>query len=1460
MTKSVEILIELNGEKYYLDYDKLDGISLNYNINRIQELENLNSSYSQSIKLVNSMNNQTVLGYICNLNIENGTFDPNKKTKAYILVDSVVVFDGNLQVLGISYNDNLEVFYDSVIYADNSNLYTSIENKFLQDLDFSRFVYFYDFDNFLSTATSSCDKDAIIFPLIDYGANWKYNEISGTGSSLGSSASTIEMSELYPAFYTKTIFDQIFIDAGYKYESDFLSGTISDFRKLVIPFNNENLLNQEVQPNNFFGVEANSNTDFIQSPTSSIPYKGNIYYVDKYIDTTASNRYYPDDYYYQNDEISRFERFGIDLDLTLLLGRYDIELDETINQTSEFFLYHTVQQQNVDVVFYRQYNPSTNSLDAQPTNEFYRQPLFKSNSTSALVRPPFNQGNTTYVNTFMNTNVFTPNGALNPIGLAYTFLTDKVSVDRNGFLVYYNPTASGFNLKYCYQDLSRVRSNETLFTPWLDGSVKSLIALKPNEKISVVIEIKYGQTPTGVSPYNRIFYKNPNILINIAGSYPAKNSLFSTTYSNTFDGRTTFTASGWTKDTSLTYINRFKNEVTNEVGIGTSLPISPNLPSNVKQIDFLKSIIKMFNLYVEPVKDKINTFLIEPRDDYYKNSQVKDWSKLIDLNEEVESDILSSTQAKETIFKYTEDDDFYNDLYMKSFNEVYGQYKHINSNEFVTGTNELSIIFSPTVLRNVYDSDITISAIQKDLNFNQIGKTGNIIRILYCDTLNLPGNKTITIEKSIFTYYIYAGHFDNPYDPLIDLSFNLPKKLYYDFITDGQAKLTYNNLFNLYHRNQFSEINNNDSRLVKVNLMLSELDIYNFKFSDTIYIWVNENVNGYFRVNSINEYNPMETTSTRVELIKIDYTPSAEVISSTRLETSLIRGNSFVLGSLNTFDSNNTVINGRRNDVKGLYNRVDGDNNILVGNSLKISGQNNNIEGSSINVSGDGNNITGDTIDVNGSLNISTYSISNGRITGNFNEILQPVNNLQISGNGNLIGNAGLTATIESNFIFGNNNQIDKMPNVFILGNGNSFTYSVSLGFDKLYFVGDDTVLDVKYVNKFTLAPDLTFQSKKIVVDGIDNRLSSSNALVFGSNNSIRSDFNTVLGSDNFIDSDDSSIGNFIVGNENTFGSSSSNNFLLGSENIMLNSNVGNLVLGNGNVIGDIVNKSIIIGSDNVINAVDTGGNYIQLDNLFIMSNSTGTTYNLTSNMFFIDLQNDDVITRFKNGPGKFNSIDGQNDYSSYQEVSNRNLNRVKAQSGVGLNNTFIGNESMKPFYFEKYYTSIGTQSVYVVNSYSEDKFCDILKTKYSYATSSGSIFTFNPTQSVSNISTYDNLNMNQVNTLMIVDVETIVRSNTGASQFSKTNYAFIKDTLYIYSNSSSPFFVIDSIDNVTTKNTYPIAISVTYSFVESIDQVKLRSTVNIPTFSSTNSNDVNLNIYTNWKFRNTNEADNPSF
>ncbi|CAB4158110.1 hypothetical protein UFOVP695_9 [uncultured Caudovirales phage] len=1226
MNKSVEILIELNETKYYLDYDKLDGISLNYNINRIQELENLDSSYSQSIKLVNSKNNQNVLGYISNLNIENGTFDPNLKTRAKILVDSVVIFDGFLQLLSIEYGDN-EVSYSAVIYADNANLYSSIENKFLSDLDFSRFTYTYDFDTFLKTATSSCDKDAIIFPLIDYGSNWKYNQISGTGSSLGSSASTIDMNELYPAVYTKTIFDQIFIDAGYKYESDFLNGTASDFRKLVIPFSNESLLSsEEVNEEEFLGVKSQSNYLIGSQIYGSVIQYQTPYDTIQFA-SDASDRFNFSSQEYQNGDVSLFQRFGVDVDLTLMLGVYryskiPIIIGRPETQTSA---QHIVQAQNVSVVFLRQYNENTNSLDANPINEFYRIPLYSSNNGSSPLTNLVGQNNglgnnITDINTNFILRAYTQGSQYYPVGTKYILNNENINLERNPYVTYYGATPSGNSPQWVnYLDMGRITSNDTLFTPWMDGSKKALIPLKPNERVKVVFELS--TIPGG----NRtIFDFNPSGMYLGVGTYPLKSPLFLST-TNIYDGRTIMSSAGWTHNSGLTYSNSLVSENTNEVGIGTSLPISPNLPNNIRQIDFLKSVIKMFNLYVEPIQGKLNSFKIEPRDDYYSNSKIKDWSDKVDLTQSFSSDVLSNTQAKETIFKYSDDDDFYNKLYKKSFNESYGQYKYITSNEFVTGTNNIELIFASTPLRYVYESDIVISSIQKDLNYNQIGKPGNVIRILYCDILPIPGGKTITIEKSLFSNYIYAGHFDNPYDPLIDLSFELPKKIYYTFVKDGNAKLTYNGLYNLYYRNQFSEINNDDSRLLKVNIRLNELDIYDFKFSDTIYLYINENVNGYFRVNSINEYDPIGDRSVSVEMIKIDYTPGSFVISKTpTLNTENIKANTLNLGSLNTYDSS-AIIVGRRNDIKGIGNNVNGDSNIVTGNGLNVNGDNNNVVGDYISVRGVNNEIYGSKIDITGSSNIIslTSSSTNGRITGDENTLNQSVESLNIVGNSNVIGIEGSTSSITNIIAFGNNNNLSiNIKQGFIVGSGN---YASASGLDNVYFFGNNTELNENFQNKFVVGDELTLNAERLAIGGVNNDITKNSGIILGYDNNHIGPFGE---------------NNVNVGNGTTIQNYSTSNILIGDNNT-----IGAYNPTNSNGIS--LKNCLLMVNDALVNTDTFGvptGVIASYSNSFIFSNNQDPNYILVerdnSFIYLIDSYPDTFIdnntnVRFEVSPPK---------------------------------------------------------------------------------------------------------------------------------------------------------------------------------------------------------------------------------
>ncbi len=1137
MNKIVEIIIELNGERYYLDYDAVDGIRLNYNINRIQDLTALDSSYSQSIKLINSKNNQNVLGFISNLNVINGTFNPNLKTRAFILIDGVVVFEGSLQLLSIEYDDDKSIFYEAVIYADNANLYTAIENKFLQDLDFSKYNYIFDRDTFLSTATSSCDRDAIIFPIIDYGANWKYNQISGTGSNLGLTSSQIDLEEVYPATYVKSIVDQIFIDAGYKYESNFFNS--QDYKKLIIPFTNEDLKSSITSTDDvlFFGSATTS--FFTQSSTNDPTKDFNIIYNTNINNSSASSRFNIGSQSYTNDNFRRYERFGVDLDLSLLLSRWDYERTGTPDDT----LYFRNQATEVRLIFYRQFNPATQTIDSQPINEFYYKILFNSNNNNIEYQISSSLTSTDFLDFFSKEGFTKPNGAINP-NIRYNVGDSKLRLERNAFSVFYDESVPvGF--VRIFNEIGRLTSTETIYTPFLDGSEEQLIPLFPGEQITCQIQVRYRPRTSPLA----IYFLNGALMFNAYNNYPSKST--SLGFSNLYDGIGVLTSTGWVKDNSLTYINNLKNEPTSIVSRGTSLPISLNLPENVKQIDFLKSIIKMFNLYIEPVKNKLNTFKIEPRDDYYSGSEVKDWSSKVDLSQIVSSDILSNTQAKETILKYTDDDDFDNELYRKSFNETYGEYKYILNNEFITGQNVIEVIFSPTVLRNIYDSDIIISAIQKDLNYNQVQKVGSNIRILYCDLINLPSDKTISIDGAIFTQYIYAGHFDNPYDPSLDLSFILPKKVYYDNKINGQPKLTYNSLYNTYHRNQFSEINNNDSRLVKVYVKLDEVDIYNFKFSDTIYLYVNDNVNGYFRLNSINGYDPLTQNSCEVELIKIDFTPTTNLITNTSVDVNQIRPNSLNLGSLNKSD-NPAIMVGRRNTIQGVGNEVSGEGNIIVGNNVKVKGDNNIINGDEINISGSFNELIGNKIEVIGSKNISaTNSIINSKINGDQNIINQPVNNLQLFGSQNEVG-----VTSSS----------DVMNSVF--------------------FYGDSTIINDEYLNKLITADDITINAKRIVAGGKNNTINSSTGLILGDGNIIET------GCEN----------NFIIGNTNSVVGTSSFNFVLGTNNTMGPNVTNGVLIGNNNEINKIGGGSL----DNVFIQSNSNAVYNLTNNIHLIDLQEG--------------------------------------------------------------------------------------------------------------------------------------------------------------------------------------------------------------------------------------------------------------
>ena len=136
--------------------------------------------------------------------------------------------------------------------------------------------------------------------------------------------------------------------------------------------------------------------------------------------------------------------------------------------------------------------------------------------------------------------------------------------------------------------------------------------------------------------------------------------------------------------------------------------ISSALGCGVKQIDFLKGITELFNLYWTADNDT-KTVSVEPYDNFYGSGKVIDWSKKIDRTGWTDKFLIEEL-AKSTIYKYKKDN---SDKIVEAYNEqkdtelwsiTQTSDELYRKKEMVLG----SKVFSPTFrIYNGTDGDLT---------------------------------------------------------------------------------------------------------------------------------------------------------------------------------------------------------------------------------------------------------------------------------------------------------------------------------------------------------------------------------------------------------------------------------------------------------------------------------------------------------------------------------------------------------------------------------------------------------------------------------------------------------------------------------------------------------------------------------------------------------------------------------
>ena len=300
------------------------------------------------------------------------------------------------------------------------------------------------------------------------------------------------------------------------------------------------------------------------------------------------------------------------------------------------------------------------------------------------------------------------------------------------------------------------------------------------------------------------------------------------------------------------------------VTYGQNVTVNDAIPKNIKQIDFLVSIVKLFNLYVYEDKNDERLLHITPYVDFYseESQNAVDWTYKLDRNSVVKVQPLSEINAKVYNFKYASDSDYYNDLYTKRYNQTYGSFIFDTEFDFVSSSEDLELIFAstplvgyggeekvyPTIFKLSDDAEETIDSVIR------IMQTKKVTGVASWDIMN-----GVTVLDSV-TDYGYAGHFDDPDNVTNDLNFGAPNELFFVLVS-GDLTVTQ---FNIYWSAYMAEITDKDSKLLSGKFYLQPKDILELDFSK--YVNVDGNL---FRLNKIKDYNLTRPDLAMCELLKV---------------------------------------------------------------------------------------------------------------------------------------------------------------------------------------------------------------------------------------------------------------------------------------------------------------------------------------------------------------------------------------------------------------------------------------------------------------------------------------------------------------------------------------------------------------------------------------------------------------
>mgnify|MGYP003108889912 CR=1 FL=1 len=293
-----------------------------------------------------------------------------------------------------------------------------------------------------------------------------------------------------------------------------------------------------------------------------------------------------------------------------------------------------------------------------------------------------------------------------------------------------------------------------------------------------------------------------------------------------------------------------------------NINVTGNLPE-MKQIDFVSGLQKMFNLVFIPDRNNSKKIYIEPFNDYMSLGSVKNWTNLIDLSKDITIEPTTDLQSRVYEWTHSQGKDIVNDVVFKNASRVYGRYR-VNDpeNDFATGKKEIKSPFAPHVV-------------------SRIPGTGYLVHRMLIPTDQEDKSIKVPLPRLAFWNGLVAGdlYYNNNTNTSTIEAENYPAFSQYSTLraSVGDEDLSYGqeppfhtieafplkSLYYHYWRPFVNQLYSSDARKLTAFFRLTKADIATFEFSDKIYL-----KDTYWRILSMS-YDATSEDLVKVELLKI---------------------------------------------------------------------------------------------------------------------------------------------------------------------------------------------------------------------------------------------------------------------------------------------------------------------------------------------------------------------------------------------------------------------------------------------------------------------------------------------------------------------------------------------------------------------------------------------------------------